>query len=119
MASAWGWCWGYMNDRHRRWIFALFLVTLAVFGSRTAFADPNPRDFHLIDAAGGLKVNALSPALLIDQYHYDQLARLTTLAQPHLDFTLFGGGFLAEDYYAAEEGIQAEQSVTEGLGIVG
>ena len=47
-----------------------------------------------------------------------QLERITTLAQPHLDVTLFGGGLASEDYYLTDEGIQLEQSVTEGLGIV-
>src|SRR5579862_6788164 len=48
-----------------------------------------------------------------------QLARLTTPVQPHLDVTLFGGGLASQDYYLTDEGIQLEQSVTEGLGIVG
>jgi hypothetical protein len=48
-----------------------------------------------------------------------QIERLTTLAQPHLDVTLFGGGLVSEDYYLTDEGIQLEQSITEGLGIVG
>jgi hypothetical protein len=48
-----------------------------------------------------------------------QLARLTTPAQPHLDVTLFGGGLASQDYYLTDEGIQLEQSITEGLGIVG
>ncbi len=48
-----------------------------------------------------------------------QLARLTTPAQPHLDVTLFGGGLVSEDYYLTDEGIQLEQSITEGIGIVG
>jgi hypothetical protein len=47
-----------------------------------------------------------------------QLERITTLAQPHLDMTFFGGGLASEDYYLTDEGIQLEQSVTEGLGIV-
>jgi hypothetical protein len=49
---------------------------------------------------------------------YD-LNRITTLAQPHLDVTFFGGGLASEDYYLTDEGIQLEQSITEGLGIVG
>ena len=48
-----------------------------------------------------------------------QLARLTTPVQPHLDVTLFSGGLASQDYYLTDEGIQLEQSVTEGLGIVG
>jgi hypothetical protein len=52
-------------------------------------------------------------------YSLYQLARLTTPAQPHLDATFFGGGFVSEDYYLTDEGIQLEQSITEGLGIVG
>src|SRR5208282_5283247 len=48
-----------------------------------------------------------------------QIARLTTPAQPHLDVTLFGGGLASQDYYLTDEGIQLEQSITEGLGIVG
>jgi hypothetical protein len=48
-----------------------------------------------------------------------QLSRLTTPAQPHLDVTLFGGGLASQDYYLTDEGIQLEQSITEGLGIVG
>ena len=48
-----------------------------------------------------------------------QLSRLTTPAQPHLDVTFFGGGLASEDYYLTDEGIQLEQSITEGIGIVG
>jgi hypothetical protein len=48
-----------------------------------------------------------------------QLSRMTTLAQPHLDATLFGGGLASEDYFLTDEGIQLEQSITEGIGIVG
>jgi hypothetical protein len=48
---------------------------------------------------------------------YD-LSRITTPAQPHLDVTFFGGGLAAEDYFLTDEGIQLEQSITEGLGIV-
>jgi hypothetical protein len=48
-----------------------------------------------------------------------QLGRLTTPAQPHLDATFFGGGLAAEDYFLTDEGIQLEQSITEGIGIVG
>jgi len=48
-----------------------------------------------------------------------QLSRMTTLAQPHLDATFFGGGLAAEDYFLTDEGIQLEQSITEGIGIVG
>ena len=48
-----------------------------------------------------------------------QLERLTNLASPHLDATLFGGGLASQDYYLTDEGIQLEQSVTEGIGIVG
>ena len=48
-----------------------------------------------------------------------QLERLTTLAQPHLDATFFGGGLASQDYYLTDEGIQLEQSITEGIGIVG
>jgi hypothetical protein len=52
-------------------------------------------------------------------YSLYQLARLTTPAQPHLDVTLFGGGLASQDYYLTDEGIQLEQSITEGLGLVG
>src|SRR5207244_9274675 len=38
---------------------------------------------------------------------------------PHLDFTLFGGGFAAENFQIAEEGVQAEQSLTQRIGLVG
>jgi hypothetical protein len=48
-----------------------------------------------------------------------QLERLTTPVQPHLDATLFGGGLVSQDYYLTDEGIQLEQSITEGIGIVG
>ncbi len=48
-----------------------------------------------------------------------QLSRIVTPAEPHLSATLFGGGFAAQDYYLTDEGLQLEQSVTEGLGIVG
>ena len=48
-----------------------------------------------------------------------QLERLTTLAAPHLDATIFGGGLASQDYYLTDEGIQLEQSITEGIGIVG
>src|SRR5271166_948545 len=48
-----------------------------------------------------------------------QLERLTTPAQPHLSATFFGGGLAAEDYFLTDEGIQLEQSITEGIGIVG
>lgn len=48
-----------------------------------------------------------------------QIERLTTPAQPHLDATFFGGGLAAEDYFLTDEGIQLEQSITEGIGIVG
>jgi hypothetical protein len=48
-----------------------------------------------------------------------QIERLTTPAQPHLDATFFGGGLVSEDYYLTDEGIQLEQSITEGIGIVG
>ena len=41
------------------------------------------------------------------------------LPQPHLDATLFGGGLASQDYYLTDEGIQLEQSITEGIGIVG
>ncbi len=49
----------------------------------------------------------------------DQLSRLVTPAQPQLTVTLFGGGMAAQDYFLTDEGFQLEQSVTEGLGIVG
>ena len=52
-------------------------------------------------------------------YSLYQLARLTTPARPHLDVTLFGGGLASQDYYLTDEGIQLEQSITEGIGIVG
>ena len=48
-----------------------------------------------------------------------QLSRMTTIAQPHLDATFFGGGLASEDYFLTDEGIQLEQSITEGIGIVG
>ena len=48
-----------------------------------------------------------------------QIGRLTSPAPPHLDVTLFGGGLASEDYYLTDEGIQLEQSITEGIGIVG
>jgi hypothetical protein len=48
-----------------------------------------------------------------------QLGRLTNPSSPHLDATLFGGGLASEDYYLTDEGIQLEQSITEGIGIVG
>jgi len=48
-----------------------------------------------------------------------QLDRLATPAQPHLSATLFGGGLAAQDYFLTDEGIQLEQSITEGIGIVG
>jgi hypothetical protein len=48
-----------------------------------------------------------------------QLDRLTTPAQPHLSATFFGGGLAAQDYFLTDEGIQLEQSITEGIGIVG
>jgi hypothetical protein len=48
-----------------------------------------------------------------------QLSRIVTPAEAHLTATLFGGGFAAQDYYLTDEGLQLEQSVTEGLGIVG
>lgn|SRR5579872_3001881 len=48
-----------------------------------------------------------------------QLGRLTNPSAPHLDATLFGGGLASEDYYLTDEGIQVEQSITEGIGIVG
>lgn len=48
-----------------------------------------------------------------------QLNRVVTPAQPQLTVTLFGGGLAAEDYYLTDEGFQLEQSLTEGLGLVG
>ena len=48
-----------------------------------------------------------------------QLERLTNPASPHLDATIFGGGLASQDYYLTDEGIQLEQSITEGIGIVG
>jgi hypothetical protein len=60
----------------------------------------------------------ISPSDLENKSLY-QLSRITTPAQPHLDVTLFGGGLVSQDYYLTDEGIQLEQSITEGLGIVG
>jgi hypothetical protein len=74
------------------------------------FWTPAPNTFSLMSPAG-VEVQSLKALY--------QLARLTTPAQPHLDVTLFGGGLASEDYYLTDEGIQLEQSITEGLGIVG
>ncbi len=49
----------------------------------------------------------------------NSLERLTNSTPPHLDVTFFGGGFVSQDYYLTDEGIQLEQSLTEGLGLVG
>ncbi len=49
----------------------------------------------------------------------DQLDRLVTPAQPQLTVTLFGGGMAAEDYFLTDEGFQLEQSLTQGIGLVG
>src|SRR5215510_4822712 len=40
-------------------------------------------------------------------------------SQPRLSLTPFGGGFIAEDYAATYEGAQAEQTLTERIGLVG
>lgn len=48
-----------------------------------------------------------------------QLGRITNPSSPHIDATLFGGGLASEDYFLTDEGIQLEQSITEGIGIVG
>ena len=69
-----------------------------------------------IRAFGFMTPNDLETKSLKSLY---QLARLTTPAQPHLDVTLFGGGLVSEDYYLTDEGIQLEQSLTEGIGLVG
>jgi hypothetical protein len=69
-----------------------------------------------IRALGLITANDLETKSLKSLY---QLERLTTLAQPHLDATLFGGGLASEDYFLTDEGIQLEQSITEGIGIVG
>jgi hypothetical protein len=45
--------------------------------------------------------------------------RLAAATSPHLDITLFGGGFVSQDYDDTDEGIQIEQSLTQGLGLVG
>lgn len=67
-------------------------------------------------ALSSLRANDLGTQSLKSLY---QLGRLTNPAQPHLDATIFGGGLAAEDYYLTDEGIQLEQSITEGIGIVG
>ena len=45
--------------------------------------------------------------------------RLAAATSPHLDITPFGGGFVSEDYDDTDEGIQIEQSLTQGLGLIG
>ncbi len=47
------------------------------------------------------------------------LGRLFAPTAPHLDITPFGGGFASEDYFVSDEGVQIEQSLSEGLGLVG
>jgi len=69
-----------------------------------------------IRALGFISPNDLETKSLKALY---QLERLTNPAAPHLDATIFGGGLASEDYYLTDEGIQLEQSITEGIGIVG
>ncbi len=45
--------------------------------------------------------------------------RLAAATSPHLDITPFGGGFVSQDYDDTNEGIQIEQSLTQGLGLIG
>jgi hypothetical protein len=46
------------------------------------------------------------------------LQRLFAPATPRLDLSVFGGGFASQDYYDTDEGIQIEQGLTQGLGLV-
>jgi hypothetical protein len=69
-----------------------------------------------IQALGFISPSDLDEKSLKSLY---QLERLTTPAAPHLDATFFGGGLASQDYYLTDEGIQVEQSITEGIGIVG
>lgn len=96
------------------------LVATAAASTLTAGAAPNPSD--AVAAIPGVQDLGALDLHDLDQFNVatlGQLARITTPAQPHLTATVFGGGFAAEDYYLTDEGIQLEQSVTEGLGIVG
>ncbi len=45
--------------------------------------------------------------------------RLAAATAPHLDITPYGGGFVSQDYDDTNEGIQIEQSLTQGLGLLG
>jgi len=83
----------------------------------TAFQGVTPDSWMpSIRALGLMSANDLENKSLKALY---QLQRLTTPASPHLDATIFGGGLASEDYYLTDEGIQLEQSLTEGIGIVG
>ncbi len=95
------------------------LASAAASGSATGATSTSPEPVPAtpsIRALGFIKPDDLETKSLKSLY---QLARLTTPAQPHLDVTLFGGGLVSEDYYLTDEGIQLEQSITEGIGLVG
>ena len=85
-------------------------ATGAAPGSRTISMMPSIRAFGLLNP-DDLETKSLHALY--------QLERLTNPSAPHLDATLFGGGLASEDYYLTDEGIQLEQSITEGIGIVG
>ncbi len=95
------------------------LASASVAGAATGVTSDTAADLLLmpsIRAVGFMSLTALEDNSLKSLY---QLERLTTPAQPHLDATFFGGGLAAQDYYLTDEGIQLEQSITEGIGIVG
>jgi len=48
-----------------------------------------------------------------------QTPRLVAATPPHFDITPFGGGFVSQDYDDTNEGVQIEQSLSQGLGLVG
>jgi len=99
----------------------------ASWSDQSASASSEPNDatpYHVASASWMPSVRALglmSPDDLETKSlkALYQLERLTSPASPHLDATLFGGGLASEDYFLTDEGIQLEQSVTEGIGIVG
>jgi len=72
-----------------------------------------------------LKVFAIAIELLIATGHaYGQSAQtasspFTIITPSHFNLTLFGGGYMSDQYGATEEGFQFEQSLTSFAGLVG
>jgi len=94
-------------------------ANVPAISTAAATAAPAPNKLSSMPSIGALGLISPSDLETKSLKSLYQLARLTAPAQPHLDATFFGGGLASEDYFLTDEGIQLEQSITEGIGIVG